>query len=185
MVRRVAEYKIRSTIRRIVINLLATKFFGGFLIQKTNRSKTMKSKIFITGAVLCAITTGAHAVTKCVALNSSTTCTSTTDSYNTVDWGTTCITNNKRVNITGIGGCGTNYLEGGNIQVIDKLETSDTSNANIYCWCKMTSPATTPWISAASYSSVGTCLRNCAHTCTTSFDNDSIFRDYMIFRMSD
>ncbi len=146
----------------------------------------MKSKIILVGAILCAITTtGAHAVTKCVALNSSTTCTSTTDSYNTVDWGTTCITNNKRVNITGIGGCGTNYLEGGNIQVIDKLETSDTSNANIYCWCKMTSPATTPWISAASYSSVGTCLRNCAHTCTTSFDNDSIFRDYMIFRMSD
>ncbi|MBO8407371.1 MAG: hypothetical protein IAC77_02825, partial [Proteobacteria bacterium] len=65
------------------------------------------SKLFlIAGAMLCAITTtGAHAVTKCVALNSSTTCSTSNQSLYTgyTDWASTCTTNGVSTPISGIG----------------------------------------------------------------------------------
>ena len=187
MVRRVAEYKIRSTIRRIVINLLATKFFGGFLIQKTNRSKTMKSKIFIiTGAVLCAITTGAHAVTKCVALNSSnTTCTSRYNQYEYhIDWAATCTTNGVSTPISGIGVCSstTSSIYG---ETDVELDISSTVKVNVYCWCKMTSPAVSHWLFRYWEGSAEYCARNCANLCSTGVWNMADFRSAMFNSLSD
>ena len=186
MVRRVAEYKIRSTIRRIVINLLATKFFGGFLIQKTNRSKTMKSKIFITGAVLCAITTGAHAVTKCVALNSSsTTCLSTTanQSVEHTDWEANCTTNGISTSISGIGICSS--TDGGSTgATATELDLSETSDNNKYCWCKMTKPAVSRWVFDSMYTSAGICAQRCAMYCAVNVGTNS-FTAAMFNSLSD
>lgn len=187
MVRRVAEYKIRSTIRRIVINLLATKFFGGFLIQKTNRSKTMKSKIFIiTGAVLCAITTGAHAVTKCVALNSSsTTCLSTTASHSVehTDWEANCTTNGISTSISGIGICSS--TDGGSTgATATELDLSETSDNNKYCWCKMTKPAVSRWVFDSVYASAGICAQRCTFYCATNVGSKS-FMAAMFNSLSD
>ena len=61
----------------------------------------MKSKILITSAILCAISAApAHAVTKCVALNSSTRC-SAYATNGTTDWTGTC----AGTPVSGVGVC--------------------------------------------------------------------------------
>ena len=185
MVRRVAEYKIRSTIRRIVINLLATKFFGGFLIQKTNRSKTMKSKIFITGAVLCAITTGAHAVTKCVALNSSnTTCSYKSPGDNITDWTSTCTTNGVSTPIKGIGICSSTN-GGAKGATATELEVSSATDKNLHCWCRMISPAASRWVFNYSETVAAYCARYCTDSCALNVREDASFRSALFGSLSD
>ena len=179
------KYPIHGTILRIVSNLLTTKFFGGFLIQKTNRSLKMKSKILIAGAMLCAITTtGAHAVTKCVALNSSTTCTSNETQYlNHTDWDATCTTKGVSTPISGIGICSSTQVSG--YQTATELDTSSTSDDNKYCWCKMTSPAVSRWASISSHTSAGDCARRCAYNCAHYVQSIMSFRFALFGSLSD
>ena len=181
------KYPIHGTILRIVSNLLTTKFFGGFLIQKTNRSLKMKSKILIAGAMLCAITTtGAHAVTKCVALNSSsTTCTSDSEQYlNHADWAATCTTNGVSTPISGIGIC-SSTRGASQYATATELDTSLTSDNNKHCWCKMTSPAVSRWGYIGPITSAGDCARGCAYYCAYHVQSYSGFRSALFGSLSD
>ena len=165
--------------------LLTTKFLVVFLFRK-NRSKTMKSKILITSAILCAISAApAHAVTKCVALNSSTRCTTDDSQYEYhTDWAATCTTNGVSTPISGIGICSS--TEGGSIgQTATELDTSLTSDDNKYCWCKMTSPAVSRWVFRISSMSAGSCARFCAFHCADGVRRNEDFWSALFGSLSD
>ena len=165
--------------------LLTTKFLVVFLFRK-NRSKTMKSKILITSAILCAISAApAHAVTKCVALNSSTTCTSNYSAYQYhTDWAATCTTNGVRTPISGIGICSS--TEASKYQTATELDTSSTSANNKYCWCKMTSPAVSRWVFVSRpLASAGSCAMNCAYFCADYVRSIAVFRSALFGSLSD
>ena len=185
MVRRVAEYPIRDTILVIVSNLLTTNFLVVFLFRK-NRSKTMKSKIILVGAILCAITTtGAHAVTKCVALNSSSTrCTYENTGDNVADWTSTCTTNGVSTPIKGIGICSANAGSTSGATATG-LEISSTADKNKHCWCKMTSPAVSRWVFYSSRASAGICAQLCANGCANRVQSGAAFRSAMLGSLSD
>ena len=146
----------------------------------------MKSKILIAGAILCAITTtGAHAVTKCVALNSSsTTCASDHTQYQKrTDWAATCTTNGVSTPISGIGICST--TRGTDHHTETLLYTSSTSDANNYCWCRMISPAVSRWVFAASYATTGSCAQYCAYACAAHVRDTAAFRSGLFGSLSD
>ena len=146
----------------------------------------MKSKILIAGAMLCAITTtGAHAVTKCVALNSSTTCTSDSTQYHfRTDWASTCTTNGVSTPISGIGRCCS--TEGASQHTpATELDTSSTADDNKYCWCKMTSPAVSRWVFSDSYGSLASCAVNCASVCAYRVRVYAGFRSALFGSLSD
>ena len=145
----------------------------------------MKSKILIAGAILCAITTtGAHAVTKCVALNSSTTCaTDYTQYQKRTDWAATCTTNGVSTPISGIGICST--TRGSDYQTATLLYTSSTSDANNYCWCRMISPAVSRWVFNSLHSTAGDCAHACALLCADIVRTSAAFRSALFGSLSD
>ena len=130
----------------------------------------MKLKIILAGAVLCAITaTSAQAVTKCVALNTlNTTCTSTESassySYST-DWANTCTSNGITTSIKGVAACSSDISGVGGTS--STLSISSNQDENVYCWCKMTSPAVSKWAFRASYTHGVSCPDGCATSCAT------------------
>ena len=146
----------------------------------------MKSKILIAGAVLCAITTtGAHAVTKCVALNSSTTCTSDYSQYQyRTDWAATCTTKGVSTPISGIGICSS--TDGGSLgTTATELDTSYTADKHLNCWCKMTSPAVSRWVFYLSFKSAGECACYCSWYCESVVQNFAALRSALFGSLSD
>ena len=146
----------------------------------------MKLKIILAGAIFCAITTtGAHAVTKCVALNNSTRCTTDDSQYEYhTDWAATCTTNGVSTPISGIGICSS--TSGSSIgQTATELDTSSTSDDNKYCWCKMTSPAVSRWVFCISSMSAGSCARYCAYYCANSVRRNDDFWSALFGSLSD
>ena len=145
----------------------------------------MKSKILIAGAILCAITTtGAQAVTKCVALDGSTTCTSDYSQYQYhTDWAATCTTNGVSTPISGIGICSS--TQGSGYQKATELDTSSTGDDNGYCWCKMTSPAVSRWVFSNALSSGSYCAMNCANVCAHNVLIRAAFRTALFGSLSD
>ena len=142
--------------------------------------------LYLAIAPVCAITTtGAHAVTKCVALNSSTTCTSNDSLYlNHADWAATCTTNGVSTPISGIGICVN--TEGGSIGSIStELVPSSISDNNRYCWCRMISPAVSPWVFEAPFASAGTCAQRCAYRCADAVQNYAGWRSSLFDSLSD
>ena len=152
-----------------------------------NRVMKISKQFLIAGAMLCAITTtGAHAVTKCVALNSSTTCTSDYEQYEYhANWAATCTTNGVSTPISGIGICVN--TEGGSIGSISTggLIAASTSDDNRYCWCRMTSPAVSPWVFEAPFASAGTCAQRCALRCAEAVQNYAGWRSSLFRYLSD
>ena len=146
----------------------------------------MKSKILITGAILCAITTtGAHAVTKCVALNSSTTCTSNYSAYQYhTDWAATCTTNGVSTPISGIGVCSSTSGSSTG-QTATELDTSSTIANNKYCWCKMTSPAVSRWVFPNVQAEADYCAQNCAFHCAHNVWASASVRSALFGSLSD
>ena len=145
----------------------------------------MKSKILIAGAILCAITTtGAHAVTKCVALDSSTTCTYENPGYNVADWTSTCTTNGVSTPISGIGICSSTSGSSAG-QTATELDTSSTTDDNKYCWCKMTSPAVSRWAFCSSSTSAGLCAQFCARYCARYVQERAALRSALFGSLSD
>ena len=142
--------------------------------------------LYLAIAPVCAITTtGAHAVTKCVALNSSTTCTSNDSLYlNHADWAATCTTNGVSTPISGIGICVN--TEGGSIGSIStELVPSSISDNNRYCWCRMISPAVSRWVFYGSTASAGVCDRRCAYICANVVQGVEAFRSALFGSLSD
>ncbi len=106
----------------------------------------------------------ADAATKCVALNSTTTCTNISDK-NILDWSSDCTTNGTSITVRGIAGC--SDKNGGTPgATADTLTTSETEADNRFCWCKMTSPAVSSWVFVTAPVSAGVCASGCANGCS-------------------
>ena len=146
----------------------------------------MKSKIIIAGLLCTIIAPPALAVTKCVALNSSsTTCTYENPGFSAVDWTSTCTTNGVRTPIKGIGICSANARSSIGA-TLTGLTISSAADYNTYCWCKMTSPAVSPrWVFDSSYESADICAQLCASGCANSVPYNASFRSAMFGSLSD
>ena len=144
----------------------------------------MKKHLILAGVFSVAIVQSqpAMAVTKCVALNSSTTCTSSPSSYTGyTDWAATCTTNGVSTPISGIGICSS--TSGSSIgQTATKLSTSDD---NKHCWCKMTSPAVSRWVYNYSDASAGFCAQSCAKFCANYIQRYANLRSALFGSLSD
>ena len=148
----------------------------------------MKSKILITGAIFCAMVAApAHAVTKCAALNSSsTTCTSESDPFQYqghTDWAATCTTNGVSTPISGTGICSS--TGGSEYRTATELYASSTGSANKNCWCKMISPSVSRWVLIGLYASAGDCALNCAAACAYAVQHIADFRSALFGSLSD
>ena len=117
----------------------------------------MKKHLLIAGLLCAAIIPPAFAVTKCVKLSSSTTCSTYSGISGQSNWSATC----GGVSIQGVAFCGSQ--DGGSTgATTDAVTTSDN---NKYCWCRMISPVVSHWISATSFASNDECSQNCAYEC--------------------
>ncbi len=179
------KYPIHDTILRIVANLLTTRIFPVVFLFRKNRSKTMKSKIIIAELLCTIIAPPALAVTKCVALNgSNTTCTSSGSATGHTDWAATCTTNGVSTPISGIGICSS--TSGTSIgQTATELDTSSTTDENLNCWCKMTSPAVSRWVFSDSIPLAGLCAEDCASSCASDVQLWADFRSALFGSLSD
>ena len=180
------KYPIHDTILRIVANLLTTRIFPVVFLFRKNRSKTMKSKIIIAGLLCTIIAPPALAVTKCVALSGSgTTCTSNYSQYDYhTDWAATCTTYGVSTPISGIGICSSTEA-GSTAETATELDVSPTADENMHCWCKMTSPAVSRWVSGGSSGSAGGCAQVCASFCALALRDFPIFKSAMFGSLSD
>lgn len=122
-------------------------------------------KILIVGIIASAITTPSFALVHCVALNpTTTTCSQTAVNPGEVNWSAACDTGNAWLSIGGIGTC--SNLRGFTVgTTADTLTTHSTASANQYCWCRLTSPAVSKWVFAATMTNGGMCQYNCASEC--------------------
>ena len=157
-------------------------------IQGGNRVMKISKQFLIAGAILCAITTtGAHAVTKCVALDSSSTmCTSDETQYlGHTDWAATCTTNGVSTPISGIGICSSFYPTSQYDTRVTQLNTSSTVDENLNCWCRMISPAVSHWVFRNSLTSAGICAQACAYQCAESIKTSPPFRYGLFGSLSD
>lgn len=144
----------------------------------------MKSKIIIAGLLCTIIAPPALAVTKCVALNSSsTTCTYEDPGDNVADWTATCTTNGVSAPIKAIGICSANKGIAG--ATATELEISSTVDDNLNCWCKMTSPAVSRWVFSNQSPLASGCARSCAYQCASSVRYNASFRSAMFGSLSD
>ena len=146
----------------------------------------MKKHLILAGVLSVAIIQSqpVMAVTKCVALNSSTTCTSGDRGDNVADWTAICTTNGVSTPIKGIGVCSS--TDGGSMgDTAIELNISSSSEENIYCWCKMTSPAVSRWVFDRSLWSVSDCARDCTKDCVALVTNIDSFRSALFGSLSD
>lgn len=122
----------------------------------------MKKHLLIAG-LLCAVTIPpVSAVTKCVKLTPSTTCTSGNAESGQLNWSVTC----GGILIQGIAGCSSKSIsEVGTTS--DTVPTSATTDNNRYCWCKMTSPAVSKWVSNIDNVTASACAISCAANCAS------------------
>ena len=138
----------------------------------------MKKHLIIAGIICSATIPPAYAVTKCVKLTPSTTC--TTSSGNGSNWSATC----GGVSVSGVAFCGSQ--DGGSEgKTSETVTTSTTSDDNKYCWCKMVSPAVSSWVFVTSSTTAGGCVYNCASVCAGRARNDSDFRSALFSGLSD
>ena len=146
----------------------------------------MKKHLILVGVITTVLTTtGAHAVTKCVALNSSTTCTSSPIQYQYhTDWADTCTTNGVSTPISGIGIC-SSTKGASQYATATKLDTSSTSDDNKYCWCRMISPAVSRWVFLSSGASAGDCAQYCASDCANNVQYIAPLRSALFGSLSD
>ena len=140
----------------------------------------MKKHLIIAGIICAASIPPAYAVTKCVKLTSSTTCTSFSGAGNQSNWSATC----GGIEIQGVALCG--YRNGGSIGTkSENVTTSSTSDDNKNCWCKMVSPAVSSWVFSYSGSAAGYCATNCASNCAFYAQINSAFRSALFSGLSD
>ena len=99
----------------------------------------MKKHLIIAGIICAASIPPVYAVTKCVKLTSSTTCTSHSGAAGQANWSVTC----GGIEIQGVAFCGSQ--DGGASGTKSENVTSSRDN-NKYCWCKMVSPAVSSWV---------------------------------------
>ena len=140
----------------------------------------MKKHLIIAGIICAASIPPTYAVTKCVKLTSSTTCTSYSGVIGRSNWSATC----GGIEIQGVAFCGSR--NGGSIGTkSETVTTSSTSDNNKYCWCKMVSPAVSSWVFSFSYTDAGSCANNCATNCGINARGNSAWRSALFSGLSD
>ena len=139
----------------------------------------MKKHLIIAGIICSATIPPAYAVTKCVKLTSSTTCTSSSGALGQSNWSATC----GGIEIQGVAFCGSQ--DGGSEgKTSETVTTSPASEYNKNCWCKMVSPAVSSWVFSYSFSSAGDCSR-CAVSCGANARSYAAFRSALFSGLSD
>ena len=140
----------------------------------------MKKHLLIAG-LLCAVTIPpVSAVTKCVKLTPSTTCTSGNAESGQLNWSVTC----GGILIQGIAGCGsTKFNAVGTTS--DTVTTSTTADNNKYCWCKMISPAVSKWVFNIDNVTASACATSCAANCAGRVQQFPALRGGLFGNLSD
>ena len=140
----------------------------------------MKKHLIIVGIICSATIPPAYAVTKCVKLTPSTTCTSYSGATGQSNWSATC----GGIEIQGVAFCGSQ--KGGSIgATTETVTTSPNSDDNKNCWCKMVSPAVSSWVFRISRSYAGSCADYCANDCAISARDIPAFRLALFSGLSD
>ena len=140
----------------------------------------MKKHLIIVGIICAASIPPAYAVTKCVKLTSSTTCTSYSGAVGQSNWSMTC----GGIEIQGVAFCSSQ--DGGSKGTISEtVTTSSTSDYNKHCWCKMVSPAVSSWVFNNSRPSAGSCAYACAGSCASAARDFASFRSGLFSGLSD
>ena len=137
----------------------------------------MKKHLIIVGIICAASIPPAYAVTKCVKLTSSTTCTSSSGATGQSNWSATC----GGIEIQGVAFCGSQ--NGGSVGATTETVTTSRDN-NKYCWCKMVSPAVSRWLFGAA-SSADDCPFLCAMYCANVAKANPPFRSALFSGLSD
>ena len=140
----------------------------------------MKKTLLIAGLVCVTIIPPAAAVTKCVALNSNTTCDTNSTPTGQSNWSISC----GDIPIQGVAFCGSQ--NGGTIgKKSTTVTTSSTSDENKYCWCKMISPAVSSWVFYNNHASTDGCANACARGCGNAAQVYASFRSALFSDFSD
>ena len=140
----------------------------------------MKKHLIIVGIICAASIPPAYAVTKCVKLTSSTTCTSHSGAAGQSNWSATC----GGIEIQGVTLCGSQY-DVSTGATAETVTTSSTGDDNMNCWCKMVSPAVSSWVFIDTAPTAGDCADSCADSCAFSARYDSAFRSALFSGLSD
>ena len=151
-----------------------------FSFRKINRGLKMKKHLLFAGLICAATIPPAFAVTKCVKLNSSTTCSDFSGATGQSNWSATC----GGVSVQGVAFCGSQ--DGGLVVTASTaVTTSSTSNNNKYCWCKMVSPAVSRWVFVRANPSAGDCATDCPFFCANNAQYNASFRSALFSNLSD
>ena len=141
----------------------------------------MKKHLIIAGIICAASIPPAYAVTKCVKLTSSTTCTSHSAGAGQSNWSATC----GGIKIQGVAFCGS-QKGGSDGATTESVTTSSNPDNNKYCWCKMVSPAVSSWVFYNYPStSAGYCAFNCAYDCANAARYNASVRSALFSGLSD
>lgn len=142
----------------------------------------MKSYLYASIVIGALLTNPAAAATKCVALGSSTTCTTNSSTGNGADWSATCNTNGTSVPVRGIAFCSNQSASGSGQSTIT---VSNDASKNTVCYCRVISPVVSQWVAADAYSSGATCLTRCQLYCGSQLQNTASFRNSLLSNFSD
>ena len=142
----------------------------------------MKKHLIIAGIICAASIPPAYAVTKCVKLSSSTTCSYVDPGNYVVDWTSNCTSSGTSVAISGISQCSSTSGSVG--QKATSLEISGGTDDR-YCWCKMVSPAVSSWVFARDRGSASPCANGCAASCAFYAANHASFLSALFSGLSD
>lgn len=146
----------------------------------------MTKKILVSLLIAFATATS-YAATKCIALNSQTSCKNnySNPTYNAEpgqsDWGSNCTgVNGASITVHGIALCGSDAgVSSG--ATVDSVRVSGTVSQNRYCYCKMVQPAVSRWVFAKQHSSDGDCAYWCQNSCAAFMnDNTNGFRSSVL-----
>ena len=136
----------------------------------------MKQKTLILPITACIISIPlpVFAVIKCVKLNPTAACSDGIGEGSRLDWSANC----GGTQISGIAVCAANSATIGTVR--STVTTSDKSNANKYCYCRMISPVTSKYVYYSSNSSTDYCLTWCASGCQQAMTLNPDFASKML-----
>lgn len=125
------------------------------------------------------------ASTKCIAKINSGSCSNvaTSSFYNKTDWNVSCTINGKSMPLSGTSICSSTEGDAGDTRT--SVTISSNLDANIYCWCKMTTPAVSPWVRRYKGSDAATCAQYCAGYCTRFGVNQEDYRNAIFNNLAD
>lgn len=145
----------------------------------------MKKYLLVAGLIWMVTIPPATAVTKCVALNSNTTCDAGDGTSGNVVVNATCTTDGTSVDVQIIGVLSSTRATS-DYEVKDSIKyaKSAPSSSNVlYCWCKMISPVVSKWVYTYS---VANTSDSCPAACSRylAFD-EGPFREALFSNLSD